>query len=271
MMVNTMAKNSISRALLDDKLHRRQIKQFAVVDSREPADYAEAHSPTESVQIVMSHTATAMVDDRGERAVRVTRTVEQSRQRITDARLWASLDDDQQGAMLEIEEAWRGLCAGLGVKPGQWEIGTGGSGEPSDGKAASAIDYIRWLDEVDGTLKLDADGMPMRFGRGKAAERWTLERLVPEAATAIICEGKSVRTVAADRGKHPAWVTENLKQALNVWLYRSNRKERKAIPDEPSTGGLTLKQVLTRQLNRRVARIQEVDDEKLRVGKGMWK
>jgi len=151
------------------------------------------------------------------------------------------------------------------MKPASVERASKSNGGISDGQAASATDYNAWIEYVDGALFLDQDGdinrrgRPMTFGKGKAANRWTLERLSPEAATAIICHGKTVADVSAERGKRKEWVRDNLKQAIDIWLCMKNRQEWPDYGIEDDAAPLTLKQVRIRQSNRRVARVRHAD------------
>jgi len=274
--IRTPARSAMVAALKQDKDHAKKVAGMKRMDALQPADYQEKHDPTESVQVVLSHTTGMKIDDRGEHAVRVIRTIEQGRQRIVDARLASSLGGDRLDAMEEIYAGFCALISGLGMKPASVERASKSNGGISDGQAALASDYNRWIECVDNALFLDQDGninrhgKPMTFGKGKAAARWTLERLCPEAATAIICHGKTITHVSLERGKHKNWIRDNLKQAIDVWLCMKNKQEWPDYGFEDDTIPLTMKQVLTRQLNRKVTRVKhadaiEADYEKRRV------
>jgi hypothetical protein len=237
---------------------RRRLKH---ADQAEPSLYQEVSAPTEAVVIKLGII-------QGQKETRV-----QSRRRIVDARLWASLDSDLQDAMLAIDAGYRALIGGLGMKPASVERKSAGRVDQSNRDAIASADYCQWINEVDGTIKLDYSvdftderyGRPMTFGRGKAAKRWTLERLCPEAATAIICHGKSLQDVDALYGRQKGWAAENLRQALIVWCWRTNTRRRPPPPKEEESGYLTYRQLLTRQRNRRVDRIEGVLTERARV------
>lgn len=231
--------------------HRARLKLAKGMD---PIDYQRDHSPVEKVMIDLG-----MVGG-------VRRRQQQGYRRVVDGHLLSSLTLDMRDVMLEIERGHRALVGRLGMKPSCFERTAGGKGELTAGQAAAVGAYNGWIVEVDNTLRRGTDGQPLRFGGcGRAAKRWTLERLVPEVATAIICEGRSVREVAADRGWDRAKVMDVLKQALTVWLWRTHRVPRPLPIAEADDPGLTLKQTLIRQRNRRVDKMVSVIEERARV------
>jgi len=254
--ISTAARVSIQEAA---KKQRKHEKHLRTVDRMDPAEWQETPAPTEAVIITLGTVYGRNL------------TRQQSRRRIVDARLCAALDSDQQDAAQEIEHAYQCLIRGLGMKPASLERKSGGKGDLSDRQGIAAAAYNAWIKEVDVALKLDPrDGIPMRFGVGKAKDRWTLERLCPEAATAIICHGKSREQVDQERGKRNGWATENLKQALTIWLYRTGKRRRPPPFKEDTTEGLTMKQLVVRQRNRRVDRIADIIAERTRVAPN-WK
>jgi hypothetical protein len=265
-----MAQNDVSTAarpshLAAAKRAKRQAEHLKRVDAMEPIDWQDKHDPSEKIMVTHS-IGTKIVEDgnRGHVVVDVKRH-EQGRQRIVDARLATSLGGDRLDAMEEIYAGFSALISGLGMKPASVERASKSNGGISDGQAALATDYNRWIEYVDNALFLDQDrdinrhGKPMTFGKGKGANRWTLERLSPEAATSIICHGKTVCDVSAERGKRKEWVRDNLKQAVDVWLCMKNRQEWPEYGIEDDTAPLTQKQVLVRQLNRKVHRVRHAD------------
>jgi len=233
-----------------------RIKHWADVkraDAMDAPDWQEKHSPTVADMVQIAVIGGKRVEQ------------QQARRRLVDARTWGALDDDLQDAAVEIERGHRALVSGMGMKPASWER-IGGSGSLSSGQAQGAADYNAWVEEVDGTLKLDpGTGEPMKFGQGHGRNRWTLERLSPEAATALICHGQTIDLVSRERGKRTEWVRENLRQALIVWCYRTNRRRRPTPPIEDQDGPLTLKQLRIRTMNRRIDKMASAIEERKRV------
>lgn len=269
--------DDVSHGLLNDVRIKRAKAKRAETQSRshyniEPGAWQERHDPSEKIMVVHSIGVKIVEDGNRGHAVTEVRRLEQGRRRTVDARLWASLDLDQQEAMLSIEGGHRALIGGMGMKPANWERVSGGLGDMSHSQGLAAANYNAWVKEVDNTLRFETfqDGkpnyeQPIRLGNGKAKDRWTMERLSPEGATAIICAGESIDKVARDRRKETRWVRANLIQALNVWLWQTKKLRRPELPDEPVEGGLTMRQVRIRALNRRVENIAQVIEERQRV------
>lgn len=265
-----MAQNDFSTAarpaiIAAGRRQKKQAEHLKRVEAMQPGDWQERHDPSEKIMVTHS-TGTKVVEDgnRGHTVVDVRRH-EPGRQRIVDARLASALGGDRLDAMEEIYSGFSALISGLGMKPASVERMGKSHGGEANGQAALAADYNRWIEYVDNSLFLDPDTdinrirRPMTFGKGKAAARWTLERLSPEAATAIICHGKTVLEVSTERGKRKEWVRDNLKQAIDVWLCMKSYREWPVLGFEDETIPLTMRQVLTRQLNRKVSRVRHAD------------
>jgi hypothetical protein len=91
-------------------------------------EWQERHSPTQAVDIKIGGG----------------KTRHSTQRRVTDARLWDALSDQQQDAALEISLAFEMMGRGLGYATSDWTKIPGGGGNIGDAHARLIGDYVAW-------------------------------------------------------------------------------------------------------------------------------
>lgn len=153
------------------------------MDSREPIDFQEVHSPTVLVENVVSHQGKL--------------TKKAYRQRRADHRLWNGMTPDEQRAFVEIDRARGLILDGVTVRSQSFERRDPGRVNYDESDAYRTIlfkTFDRWA-----ALVLSDDEMDYH------------------AAIAVICEGKGVNQVDREKRRRKRWARRNLGLTLELW------------------------------------------------------
>lgn len=143
----------------------------------EPATWQARHSPVVAASIIPE----------GEKRRRP------CQRRLLDARLWDSLNPQQQANAQRIERAFRIMSRGLGLRLSSFMQSFGGGSNESEREADLIAAYFTW---------------------GRAVQK---QKLSHAAAIDILIYGRSCREVDALRRKRKGWARENLASALSLW------------------------------------------------------
>lgn len=144
----------------------------------EPADWQERHSPTEPI----------------ETRVTAERKIARTRRRKADARIFDNLLEDQQQAMVEINDAFNDITGHVGASIMMYEERVSRTtGDRSQRRDILRRTYIEWAEL----------GLRGKFNHAAALD--------------IIVFGKGLREVETERRKAHGFAKDNLVDALDCW------------------------------------------------------
>lgn len=189
----TMAR--IDRHMATERRLRHQAEaQRRRSDNTPPEAWQERHSPTEAVEVVIQHKVELGRNDKGRLvSKRVTQTREVCRRRLTDARLWGSLSEEQQQAATLIEAGFQITTRGLGAKIQSFERGDRGVPSGNDRSASVMADYIAW------------------------ARQAVRDRVDHAAIILVLVEGMSLAAVDSARRRRNGFARGHLVEGLNLY------------------------------------------------------
>ncbi len=148
------------------------------MDSREPIDWQEAHSPTAPTEIVISHTPR--------------RVKAGPRRRILEKRLWEGLTEEERAAATEIDRAWLCITGGLAARAQQFERVDKGIGSVAETESIIRQTYDNWRGQLTNEAR--------------------------SACIAVICENAAMQQVAKAYRKSNGWPRHNLGLCLRKWI-----------------------------------------------------
>ncbi len=178
-----------SRARLRRAAAQRR-QRVRAAERTEPADWQEAHAPTERV---------ILRDDGGRR-------VGSARRRKVDARLWESFTPDQERAARRIQETAARITAGTEARIGRYDgMPAGGTpGVPGDDPDAEQLRALK--DRYTAWVRACRD-----------------EGVSHAAVLDVLLFGQSCRATDRARRKRKGWAKANLMAGLDLYCRLAGR------------------------------------------------